>query len=255
MESLKQKERKTQSKLADVYTDVRHTYKAPSLFYDYWDNLFVQNLDVEVHFTILDLGCGVGHLLKKLHKKGYNFIVGLDVTSEMLKKAKGLLDNAADFVLGDAENLPFRDSSLGAVTCCGVLHHIPQIKKAISEIGRCLRKDGLLLLSETNKSLVLELPRFLLKKSGSFSEAHRALLPTKLKAILITSKLNIHKQGYFGYLAFGLLGFPDILPITSHIPIRVAPLLILLDKTLSKIPILRRLSWHIFIVARLGEAY
>lgn len=254
IESLKREERKTQSKLAEVYTDVRRSYKSSSLFYDYWDKLFVENLNAENDLTILDCGCGVGYLLQKLHKKGHDFLVGLDITPEMLRRARALLGKAVELILADAENLPFRGGSLGAVACYGALHHIPQVRKAILEIARCLRKNGVLLLSETNKSLTLELPRFLLKRSGKFSEVHKALSPPELRAILATNKFNIHRRRHFGYLAMGLLGFPDILPIAPHIPIGVARFLISLDEVLSKIPLLRQLSWHIFIVARLGEA-
>ena len=251
MSSLKIEERGIQAKIANVYTNVRRACKTSSLFYDYWDDLFVKNLNAEANSIILDLGCGTGFLLKRLHEEGYNYLVGLDITLEMLREAKSLLGNTVDLVLADAEKLPFRDRSLDAILCCGTLHHIPQFRKTVSEISRSLKENGILILSETNESLVLKPLRFFLKSSGKFSEAHRAFPLVKLKTVLVENSFSISKQSYFGYLAFALLGFPDILSITRYIPTKIARLLILLDKFLSKTPLLSRFSWHIFIVARL----
>jgi len=168
MSSLKKEEIRIQAKLANIYTNVRRVCKASSLFYDYWDDLFVKNLDAEANPIILDCGCGTGFLLKRLHEEGYNFLVGLDITPEMLREAKILLGNTADLVLADAEELPFRAKSLDVILCRGTLHHIPQFRKTVSEIARSLRGNGILLLSETNESLVLKPFRIFLRSSGKF---------------------------------------------------------------------------------------
>lgn len=44
--------------------------------------------------------------------------------------------------------LPFEDEHFDLVTCFGVLHHIPNVTKMVSEIYRCAAKDGYVLIRE-----------------------------------------------------------------------------------------------------------
>lgn len=50
-------------------------------------------------------------------------------------------------VIGDALNLPFDDAEFDSIFCSQVLEHINEPEKAITEISRCLKKDGYLLLT------------------------------------------------------------------------------------------------------------
>ncbi len=49
-------------------------------------------------------------------------------------------------VLADATALPLRDECLGFAFCFHVLEHIEHDVRALTEIGRCLRSDGVLVL-------------------------------------------------------------------------------------------------------------
>jgi SAM-dependent methyltransferase len=49
--------------------------------------------------------------------------------------------------------LPFNDNSYDLITCLGVLHHIPNVSKVISELSRCLQPGGILLLREPTVSM------------------------------------------------------------------------------------------------------
>lgn len=65
---------------------------------------------------VLDCGCGTGPMIailsEKYPKKHYT---GLDLTPEMIEKAKQKNLTNAEFVVGDCENLPFADNSFGWV--------------------------------------------------------------------------------------------------------------------------------------------
>ncbi len=50
------------------------------------------------------------------------------------------------FQLGTAESLPFPDNSFDLITCRYAAHHFSDVRKAVSEVARVLKKDGRFLL-------------------------------------------------------------------------------------------------------------
>ena len=74
-------------------------------------------------------------------------LTGVDLTHEMIaiarQRAGGL---SVDFVLGDAEHLPFDDESFDTVVCELGLCSIPRPAVAIAEMKRVLVPGGTLLL-------------------------------------------------------------------------------------------------------------
>ncbi|MDF0728411.1 methyltransferase domain-containing protein [Cytobacillus sp. S13-E01] len=101
--------------------------------------------------VVLDVATGGGHTANAfapLVKK----VTALDLTPEMLKAAKGFIQenghNNVEFVEGDAENMPFPDESFDIVTCRIAPHHFPNIKNFISEAYRVLKPGGQFLLDD-----------------------------------------------------------------------------------------------------------
>jgi ubiquinone/menaquinone biosynthesis C-methylase UbiE len=97
---------------------------------------FYADLLPQKNGLMLDLGCGDG----KMRPYIANY-VGLDVSSEALKKVKG------DVVLGSAEVLPFRDEAFDHVLMCEVFEHIVDRAKCLKEVRRVLRVNGELIIS------------------------------------------------------------------------------------------------------------
>ncbi|MGM0900855.1 MAG: class I SAM-dependent methyltransferase [Bacillota bacterium] len=98
---------------------------------------------------LLDIATGGGHVANALAPY-FKQVVALDLTAEMLEKAKGFLEsngikNAA-FVQGDAENLPFPNESVGSVTCRIAAHHFTDVRKFVKEVQRILKEKGLFIL-------------------------------------------------------------------------------------------------------------
>ncbi len=96
---------------------------------------------------ILDLGCGTGRHILYLFKNGFE-VYGCDASESALKIASELIPNV-EFKKCDMTSLPYEDNYFDGVLCHFVIQHgkIKQIKKAISEIYRVLRKNGILYLS------------------------------------------------------------------------------------------------------------
>jgi len=85
----------------------------------------------------LDVGCGTGILRDVLPNSE---IVGLDISTGMLKEARSRLD----YVLaGDAEHLPFRDNSFDAVLFNATIFLIPHADIALKEALRVVRDGGI----------------------------------------------------------------------------------------------------------------
>ncbi|MGL5279084.1 MAG: class I SAM-dependent methyltransferase [Cetobacterium sp.] len=109
-----------------------------------WLDLLLTN----EQYTLLDLGTGKGDLLLKIMKKNRVLkLIGLDISPEMIKIAlsKRL---PIDFIIGDSEALPFKNSSIDIITCINSFHHYSNPEKSISEIARVLKSNGTLILGE-----------------------------------------------------------------------------------------------------------
>jgi len=99
--------------------------------------------------NILDLGCGIGDLIRCLHKekKDCNFY-GIDISSDNIKTCikKNEFDNVF-FNVGVGENIEFEDDFFDEIYCMEVLEHVTDFEETINEIKRVLKKDGRLTLT------------------------------------------------------------------------------------------------------------
>jgi len=95
---------------------------------------------------VLDLGCGTGRHTAYLLEEGFQ-IYGCDSSEAALRIAMATLP-AVDFETCNMTALPYEAGFFDAVICNHVIQHgtIAEIKVAISEIHRILRKGGFLFL-------------------------------------------------------------------------------------------------------------
>lgn len=97
---------------------------------------------------IADLGCGTGQTTKFLHDLGVENLVGIDLSSEMVKQASEL-NNDIDFEVGNMLDLEKSDEEFGAVLAFYAIVHFNygEIEKAFTEIYRVLKHSGQFLFS------------------------------------------------------------------------------------------------------------
>ena len=89
----------------------------------------------------LDIGCGTG----------YGTVgTGIDIDSEAIVFAKK--HHKAEFIIGSALNLPFKNKIFSSVTSFEIIEHIKDYKKYLSEIKRVLKPNGILILSTPRKN-------------------------------------------------------------------------------------------------------
>jgi SAM-dependent methyltransferase len=96
--------------------------------------------------TVLDVGCGVGRLLKALTPQ-VSATIGIDVSAEMVERASGNLAGLpVTLHVGDGTSLrPVADASVDGVVSLVVFQHIPDPQITLGyvrEIGRVLRPGG-----------------------------------------------------------------------------------------------------------------
>jgi len=92
--------------------------------------------------TILDLGSGTGYLSVEIARGATSLqVYGIDLSKQMVKiarrHAKGV-DNA-QFVFGNAANLPFKDNSIDLVVSTGASHHWKAPHMVFEECYRVLK--------------------------------------------------------------------------------------------------------------------
>jgi SAM-dependent methyltransferase len=94
---------------------------------------------------VLEIGLGEGADTEQLIRRGARWS-GVDLTSESVSRVQARLtlrDLAYDELRqGSVLDLPFADNSFDLVYSHGVLHHVPEIRRAQEEIHRVLRPGG-----------------------------------------------------------------------------------------------------------------
>ena len=122
---------------------------------------------------VLEVGCGVGLTTAYLAKKGCK-VVGIDLSEKMIEKArekakrKGLEDKI-EFLVADAQKLPFKDNTFDAVISESVYVFIPDRKKAMKEFNRVIKKGGYVGITEV--SWIKEPPPELRKQIRDFVQS------------------------------------------------------------------------------------
>ncbi|NFE95138.1 MerR family transcriptional regulator [Clostridium botulinum] len=127
-----------------------------------WDKWCFQKMNLIKCSKILELGCGVG----KLWIKNQDFIdenseiILSDFSPNMLKCAKNNLENL-DYKFKykkiNAEDIPYDDESFDVVIAEHMLYFVTDIEKALSEIKRVLKPNGIFYVTTNSCNSMIEL--------------------------------------------------------------------------------------------------
>jgi SAM-dependent methyltransferase len=116
------------------------------------------------HETVLDVATATGNTAFALAPHAAR-VVGLDLTPEMLDEARRQAAARAisnvDFVLGDAEQMPFQDATFDVVACRIAAHHFSDVPRFCRESYRVLKPGGRFLLVDNVVPEDAELDRFI----------------------------------------------------------------------------------------------
>jgi ubiquinone/menaquinone biosynthesis C-methylase UbiE len=102
--------------------------------------------------SVLDLGCGAGHVAGALVERGVEEVWGLDPSPYLLQHAARTYPGVR-FVQGVAEEMKFPDERFDGVCACFLFHELPPriTERALGECRRILRPGGRLVIVEPGR--------------------------------------------------------------------------------------------------------
>ncbi|AXI09023.1 class I SAM-dependent methyltransferase [Oceanobacillus zhaokaii] len=144
----------------------------------------------------LDIATGGGHAGKKL-APNVKEVFATDITKEMLENTSTHLQlyPNINYVIADAESLPFLDNAFDIVTCRIAAHHFPNPDRFIDEVERVLKPNGKFLLIDNVGPLEPSADTFInsLEKKRDYSHV-RSLKITEWEELLSNNRLTILNQ-------------------------------------------------------------
>ena len=149
--------------------------------------------------TILDIATGTGDLAINLSETNANKIIGLDISDGMLevgrqKIKKKELNTTIEMILGDSEDLPFKDNTFDAITVAFGVRNFENLDKGLTEILRVLKPNGIFVILET--SVPTKTP---------FKQGHRIYTKYIMSAI---GRIFSKDQSAYSYLSESASKFP-----------------------------------------------
>lgn len=183
----------------------------------------------------LDYACGNGANAIKAAKAGAALSVGLDISAVSVANATrdaadaGVSANSC-FVQADAENTKLPDSSVDAIVCSGMLHHL-DLGYAFPELQRILAPGGVILGVEAlDYNPFIKLYRMLTPDMRTEWEKAHIL---SLKDLRFAKKFfELGEVRYWHVLSIIGGKFPILLPLLDS-----------LDVVLTRIPGLQLMAW------------
>lgn len=154
------------------------------------NGLAIAALNLGGEESLLDLGCGSGHALARLHSRAPKArLVGLDWSATMLAQVRRLNRRAIaqsqssppqiQLVRGDFGCLPLKDRSFDAVLATNVAYFMENAE-ALREARRVLKPGGRLVIYATDRSAMRAWP-------FASRHTHRLITRERLTAMLETA--------------------------------------------------------------------
>jgi len=103
------------------------------------------NFNTLLNIKVLEIGVGLGSDHQKIAEAGA-ILSGIDLTERAINHTRRRFDFlglSSELHQGDAENVSFESETFDVVYSWGVIHHSPNTERAIDEIYRILKPNGI----------------------------------------------------------------------------------------------------------------
>jgi len=123
----------------------------------------LSHIDGKSGWQYLDVGCGVGTAAQKVAATKDWTVFGIDIDPKQIEAAKsGAARPNLQYKVMDATKMEFADGAFDVVASRMATHHIPDWRRALSEMVRVLRPGGYLIYSDfVFPSWLAKLARFI----------------------------------------------------------------------------------------------
>ncbi len=192
---------------------------------------------------ILDWGAGFGQiswLLERRGMKAISYDIGSPAMDSRLATSMGLRRVAGSHPV----DLPFRSGVFDAAVSCGVLEHVPAPEASLDELIRVLRPGGRLFIynlpqKRSYKELVIRKLKLGYAHENTFTVASTT-------ALLKRHGFRVLRARRGGFLPHNLTGIPQKVKSAYN---SIWPVVYLVDRSLSSVPLLNRIAEAVEIVA------
>ena len=126
---------------------------------------------------VLDVACGPGTFLGQLPKKDDSVYFGTDIADNQIKFAnKKYSSENLKFKVSEDAKYPFDDNYFDVITAIEFIEHISSesFDTNLNEMKRCLKKDGIIILTTPNYNSLWPILEYIVSKvtSQNYIEQH-----------------------------------------------------------------------------------
>lgn len=142
--------------------------------------------------NILDVGCGTGTTLNSLRQLGCTNLQGVDDSVTAIEYCN---DKTLPVQQANVYELPFSDNSFDIILAMDVMEHVPNEQRALNEIKRVLKDDGLLLITVPAFELLWSVHDDVNNHIRRYTKKHT-------NKLLSSSGFSVLKTSYFNMFLF-----------------------------------------------------
>lgn len=187
---------------------------------------------------VLELGCGTGDFTKEIVKTGAE-VTAIDISPVLLDIArKNVSADNVSFVEDNAYQMSFGDATFDFVIGSSVLHHL-EIEKAVAEIYRVLKPNGIMLFTEPN----MMNPQIALQKNIPYIKRKMGDSPDET-AFFRWKMAKLLRKNNFANVSVKPFDF-----LHPSVPNRLINAVSKMGNAFEKCPIIKEIAGSIFISA------
>jgi len=165
-----------------------------------WKQILLKRVKASSDSMVLDVGGGTGDIAFKFFEKRHQNIIVTDVNKEMLEvgRNRGInrgIIKGINWVGGDAEDLPFGDSSFDVYITAFCLRNVTHLNKALKEANRILKPGG--------QFLCLEFSHVILPSLSKLYDLY------SFKLLPLIGQIFANDKASYQYLAESIRQFPN----------------------------------------------
>ena len=234
--------------LDELALTYEHPQRYKRFFYESRSRAVLDALAAWPGERILEVGCGSGRYTRDL-ARAHARVTATEYTPSQLAQARrtvGELAPRVEFRIEDAQALSLPDASFDKVLMSEVVEHVPDPEQAIAEATRVLRPGGMLVASTPSRFSPLNLAYGVKRRVRryAFNEHLHELTPGSFRR-LVEAELDVESLRFVNFV----LPYPvDELYLRAGSPGLLV--LELVEHTLTRLPVARRLGWTMIVRAR-----